>query len=107
MFTPSREIIQLLQAFAPCFTAPTFAKVVELVCGVILSPGRRTVASALRVIGRKSERNFCNYHRVLSRDQWSAVRLSQILLSLLLKTLIGPDQVIDIVGDETLERRRG
>lgn len=107
MFTPSPEIIQLLRAFAPCFTAPTFAKVVELVCGVILSPGRRTVASALSVVGRRKLKNFCNYHRVLSRDRWSAVHLSQILLSLLLKTLIEPDQVIDIVGDETLERRRG
>lgn len=107
MFTPSKEIIQLLQAFSCCFTAPTFAKVIELVCGVILSPGRRTVTAALRAVGGQSRTNFCNYHHVLSRGRWSALRLSQILLSLILETFLDPNQPIDILADETLERRRG
>jgi len=107
MFTPSEEIIQLLQAFSSCFTAPTFAKVIDLVCGTILSPGRRTVTSALRAIGLQSQKTFCNYHHVLSRNRWSAMRLSQILLQLLLEAFIDPNQPIDIVADETLERRRG
>ena len=107
MFTPSEEIIQLLQAFSRCFTAPTFAKIIDLVCGAILSPGRRTVTSALRAIGLQSRKTFCNYHHVLSRNRWSAMRLSRILLSLLLQTFLDPNQPIDIVGDETLERRRG
>ena len=38
MFTPSEEIIQLLPVYAPAFTAPIIAKVMDLVCGVILSP---------------------------------------------------------------------
>lgn len=51
METLSDEIIQLLAIFAVAFTAPTFAKSVPLVIGAILSPGRRTVAAALRMVG--------------------------------------------------------
>ena len=107
MFTPSADIVQLLRSFSSCFSAPAFSKVVTLICGVILSPGRRTVASALRAVGLGSDRAFCNYHRLLSRDRWSCVLLSKYLLFLLLETFIPPDMSIDIVADETLERRRG
>ncbi len=51
MPTPSAEIIQLLSIFAVAFTAPTFAKVLVLIYGTILAPGRRTVTAALRAMG--------------------------------------------------------
>ena len=107
MFSPSSEIVLLLRSFSCCFTAPAFSKVVTLVCGVILSPGRRTVASALRAVGLASDRSFGNHHRLLSRDRWSAISASKILLSLLLDEFLPLDQPVDIVADETLERRRG
>lgn len=50
MPTPSPEIIQLLSTFAVAFTLPTLAKVVVLVYGTLLAPGRRTVTAALRVM---------------------------------------------------------
>jgi hypothetical protein len=37
-----------------------------LLLGAILAPGRRTVASVLRITGRSRERRFVNDHRVLS-----------------------------------------
>ena len=39
--------------------------------GHILSPGRRTVAAALRVMGLEQAADFTNYHRVLNRNRWS------------------------------------
>jgi len=107
MFTPSADIILLLQSFSCCFTSPAFSKMVLLVCGAILTPGRRTVASALRAVGRSSSKTFGSYHRLLSRDRWSALGASKYLWSLLLENFIPRDQAIDIVVDETLERRRG
>jgi hypothetical protein len=107
MFTPSPEIIQLLESFATEFTAPALRKATDLICGVILSPGRRTIASALRAIGRGDDPGFGKYHRFLSRDEWSALHLSKFLLLLLLKVFIAPDATVDIVVDETLERRKG
>ena len=33
--------------------------------GVMLSPGRRTVAAALRVMGLSGDRNYAGYHHAL------------------------------------------
>src|SRR5438046_10150901 len=71
MLTPSTQIIQLLSTFAVTMTAPTFANALVLIYGAILAPGRRTVASALRVMGRSEEANPSKFHRVLSRARWS------------------------------------
>ena len=57
MFLPA-EIIPLLECFRPVFTQPTYQKVMSLVVGTILSKGRRTVTSALRVLGREQEGDF-------------------------------------------------
>src|SRR4051812_25493168 len=99
--------LSLLTPFAVAFTAPTFRHVLVLVSGTILASGRRTVAAALRAVGLGEERRFTTYHRVLNRDVWSALVLSQLLLDLLVRTLLAPDAPLELVVDGTLERRRG
>ena len=61
-----------LRPFQGAFTAPTWQHVMVLIMGAILVPGRRTVASALRVTGLEQTSHFTNYHRVLNRNRWSA-----------------------------------
>ncbi len=107
MPTPSPIIIQLLSTFAVAFTVPTFSKVVVLVMGTLLAPGRRTVTSALRVMGLGDEKHFTNYHRVLNRAEWSPWVLSQLLLGLLIVLFLPAGAPLALVIDETLERRRG
>jgi hypothetical protein len=64
------------------------------------------VASALRVMGLGGERRFEKYHRVLSRARWSSLQGAKILLGLLV--LLLPRWVpVEIVVDETIERRKG
>ena len=58
MPTPSAEIIQVISVFAVAFSTPTFAKVLTLLPGVILSLGRRTVTAALRMVGLADDKNF-------------------------------------------------
>ena len=106
-FTASSQIIHLLRPFASALTRPAFSKAVTLFCGVLLSPGRRTAAAALRAVGLKDDQTFGKYHRLLSRDRWSALLLSQQLLRLLVQAFLAPDQRIDLVVDKTLERRQG
>jgi hypothetical protein len=65
MPTPSSAIVLRRAAFAPAFTAPTFAHALVLVYGTLLASGRRTVASVLRAVGLQDERHFTTYHRVL------------------------------------------
>jgi hypothetical protein len=107
MLTPSPDIIQLVAAFAPAFTRPTFQKVQALIYGAILAPGKRTVTAALRVLGLEQQSNFGKYHRVLNQAHWSPMQLSRILLGLLLWAFVPPGVRIVLLVDETLERRAG
>jgi hypothetical protein len=81
--------------------------VLVLLYGAILTPGKRTVTAALRVLGRDTEPNFGKYHRVLNQAAWSPLRLSQTLLGLLVKTFVPSGAPFVFVVDETLERRAG
>ena len=75
--------------------------------GAILTPGQRTVAAALRVMGRSNQRDYARYHEVLNRAVWSSRELARVLLMLLLRHLDRGDGPLVFGIDETLERRRG
>ena len=73
----------------------------------LLTHGRRTVTAALRAVGLQEERHFNRFHHVLSRARWSSLRLSRLLLVLLVRTFVQPGGTVELVVDETLERRWG
>jgi hypothetical protein len=123
------EFIATLAALAPLFSGRVFAHAQVLLIGAILTPGRRTVAAALRAMGLAQERHFQNYHRVLSRAttgssaalppgpqpryhrvlsraEWSSRLASRTLLRILVQTF-APVGTLVMGIDETLERRRG
>ncbi len=99
-------MLQVVSPFTPLFSRPVWSHVLVLLAGTILTPGKRTVASALRVIGLKDLRQFHRYHRVLSRDVWSGRDASRVLLRLLVDSFV-PHGPLVIGVDETLERRWG
>ncbi len=104
--TSPDTILTLLSRFAPVFSRPVWKKVQVLFTGTILARGPRRVSSALKAIGLFKNFNYSKYHRVLSRDQYSPLRLAKILFCLLLK-LIPKGEPILIGTDESLERRKG
>jgi len=57
-------------AFAPLFLQRSWCHAEVLLTRAILAPGKRTVASILRINGLARERRFVNYHRVLNRAAW-------------------------------------
>ena len=75
--------------------------------GAILTPGQRTVAAALRVMGRSDDDNYSRYHEVLNRAVWSSRAVARVLLALLLQHLDRGDGPLVFGIDKTLERRRG
>ncbi|MGI4797943.1 MAG: transposase [Janthinobacterium lividum] len=95
-----------MEPFGNMFTAPTWRRVLVLLIGAVLSPGRRTVAAALRVTGLDQDPHFTNYHRVLNRSRWSSRRMARCLFRLLVSTFVPSGPVI-IGLDDTLERRWG
>ena len=100
-------IIAVLAHFRPAFTAPTWRKAQVLLVGTLLARGRRTVTTALQQLGYQNEPHFSHYHQVLNRARWSAFDLSRRLLHLLVTTFVAPDGMVEMVIDETLERRWG
>src|SRR5437588_2049782 len=100
------EFMALMVAFAPLFSKPVFQHAQVLLMGAILAPRKRTVTSALRVMGLSEERHFQNYHRVLNRALWSGLAAASVLLSLLVSTF-APTGTIVMGLDDTIERRRG
>lgn len=101
-------IINLLNPFAPCFYgATTWAKAQVLLLGAILTPGKRVVTEALRVMGLSNSRSFTQYHHVLNRAVWSPLEMAQALLKLLVKTFVPHEMTLVFGIDPTLERRRG
>lgn len=107
MLTLPDAIVTILIPFAALFQNRTWCKAQVLLVGAILTPGQRTVAATLRVMGLSGDRNYARYHHVLNRATWSPLEASQILLRLLLQHLDRGDGPLVFGIDETLERRQG
>ncbi len=103
----SHQLFKVFSPFRPAFTGPTWKHALVLVEGTLLARGRRTVTTALRTMGLSGNPHFNVFHHTLSRTHWSAFRLSRLLLLLLVQTFVPPHAVVEMVVDETLERRWG
>jgi hypothetical protein len=80
MRTLPATMIRVLAPFAPLFSERVFQHLQILLADAILAPGKRTVSSALRVMGLDEQKPFHRYHRVLSRANWSSREASRLLL---------------------------
>ncbi len=112
MLTLPDAIVAVLLPLAMLFTNPTWQKAQLLLVGAILVPGQRTVAAALRVMGRSDQRDYARYHEVLNRAVWSSRGVARVLLLLLLQHLDRGDGPLvfgmgSLTNRETLEPRRG
>ena len=95
-----------MRPFQGDFTAAVWRRVLVLVCGALLAPGRRTVTAALRVMGLGEAAGFAVYHRVLSHGRWCSRALAHRLLPLLVAAFV-PDGPVVVGLDDSIERRRG
>lgn len=106
MFSLPPEIQAVLFPFASLFSMLVWRNASILAIGAILCIGKRTVTSALRVMGLREEERFTNFHRVLNRAKWSTVQGAKILVGLLI-ALVPASVSLIILIDETIERRKG
>jgi hypothetical protein len=100
-----QEMVAIVGAFAPLFSERVWGHAQVLIWGSLLARGPRTVASALRAMGKSQERHFTNYHRVLNRAVWSGLAAGGTLLVLVLGLVPGTQVLVAI--DDVLERRTG
>jgi hypothetical protein len=61
----------------------------------------------LRHTGHEKETNFSTFHQVLNRARWSPLAVSRQVLTLIVETFIQTGGTLELVIDETLERRWG
>jgi hypothetical protein len=101
------RFLSCLAGFTDLFTRPTWSHVLVLIAGVILAPGRRTVTSVLRILGRERDPDFCTFHRILNRAAWSSRAAAGRLLALLIAAFMPTGAPIVIGLDDTIERRWG
>jgi hypothetical protein len=101
-----QEAAPLLAALAPCFTRPTFARLVTLMGAAVLTAGRRTVANLLRTAGRLAPGHRTSYQRVLSAARWSGLRLGCALAGFLMARWL-PEGPVPLVGDDTVDGHPG
>ena len=99
-------LAQWMAPFQALFTLPTWQNLLVLLAGSILAPGRRTVTSALSIMGLRENTTFTNFHRVLNRNCWSGRACARCLLTLLITAFV-PNGPVVIGIDETIERRWG
>jgi hypothetical protein len=101
------EFQSTISAFSKIFSRPVWIKAQLLLCAAICCPGSRTICNLLRAANLSDDKKFHKYHRFLSRDKWSALSASTILLLLLVKAFLPPDAPLVFGIDETIERRWG
>jgi hypothetical protein len=106
MLMVPKEFASFLTTFAPLFTKRVGQHIPVLLHGAILTPGKRTVTAALRVMGLAHVKSFQQSHRVLNRAVWSGLEGSRLRLHLLVHTL-APTGPLVMGLDDTIERRRG
>ena len=80
MLTLPSEFLALISPYAALFCKRVFTHAQLLLAGAILTPGKRTVTAALRIMGLAQHKAFHKYHRLLSHANWSALAASRLLL---------------------------
>ncbi len=80
--------------FAGCFTRPTWANLLVLATGALLSLGRRTMVAAPSSMGLRGAATFTNPHRVLNRSRWSGQAAARCLLGLLVAAFVPGEPVV-------------
>jgi len=97
----------LLLQVESVFTKPSFATFRLLMTGWILSVRRRFVTDLIVSSNSTENGHFSDYHRFFSHANWNIDNLWKILAQLIVKTMVGPEGVIYLAGDDTLCRKRG
>lgn len=101
------EFQLVISTFSFAFRSRVWQKANLLLIGAICCPGSRTVTNLLRSLGRSQDKCFHKFHRFLSKDKWSGLKLSQILLLLLVDAFVDEMSALVFGLDETIERRWG
>lgn len=101
------SLVELLEAFRPCFSAPTFTTFVLLAAGLVARPAGRTVCGMLAGAGLGGVWHHSRAHRFFASARWSADAVGLVVLGLVTGWLIPAGAPVVIAVDDTMFRRCG
>jgi len=96
----------LLANFALAFTAPTFEVFALLFTGAVLVRGRHTVTRMILAAGIRAA-HHARFHRFFSQARWEMDVLWERLVRLLSEKLLACAERIEVVIDETAQKKTG
>jgi hypothetical protein len=101
------SLAELLAVFRPHLTAPSYRTFCALTCGLISAGGRRTVTGMLAGAGLAGRWHHSRAHHLFAYARWCPDRLGLAVARLVVARLLGADEPITVVIDDTLFRRWG
>jgi hypothetical protein len=100
-------LAELLEAFRPCFTAPTFMTFALLAAGLVARPAGRTVCGMLAGAGLGGVWHHSRSHRFFACSAWSADEVGLVVLRLVTGWLVPAGAPVLVAIDDTMFRRSG
>ncbi len=98
---------RLVDAFAECFTAPSFVVFTAMIVGMIAQTGAKTVCGMLAGAGLAQRWSHDRVHRFFAGAVWSIDAVGLVVLDLVVTHLLDPDVPVVLAVDDTAHRRRG
>jgi hypothetical protein len=95
---------QIRQSHA--FTRPTFNRFLVLMCGLIVTAGRRSVSRTLQVMQPMLGGHWSDYHRLYSSAQFSIWALAAVLVREVI-ALLPADEPVVLLADDTVHGKAG
>jgi hypothetical protein len=96
-----------LDAFAVCFTTPTFEVFQAMVIGLVAQTGQRTVCGMLTGAGLATSWSHHRAHRFFSTARWQIDQIGLTVFGLVLTHLVADGADLHLAVDDTAHRRRG
>ena len=101
------SLMELLEEFRPCFTAPTFTTFAMLAAGLIARPAGRTVCGMLAGAGLGGVWHHSRAHRFFATARWHPDVVGLTVLRAVVGHLVPIGAPLVVAVDDTLFRRCG
>ena len=101
------SLLAVAQVLRCCFTAPSYEVFTQLLAGMIVTSGPRTVTGMLTGAGLSHIWSHHRVHRFFSRAAWQPRQLGLTLSAAVIEILLPTGADIRVAVDDTLLRRQG
>src|SRR5664279_360620 len=101
------SLLAVAQVLRCCFTAPSYEVFTQLLAGMIVTSGPRTVTGMLTGAGLSQTWSHHRVHRFFSRAAWDPRKIGLVLAAAVIEALLPAGAAVPVAVDDTRLRRRG